>query len=451
MSFIAIDRLASRVSARYSKETHTEPICAADWANCSVLLVGAGGIGCEVLHLLALSGFKKIDVIDLDTVDLTNLNRQFLFREEDIGKPKATAAVNRILSNFPGYDITAHFGKVQDKPPNFFQQFDFVLIGVDSIEARVWMNRMIASLQMWTYEDGKYIANDGYPIPIIDGGSEGLMGNIRLILHGTSSCTECYDLFSKSKVVPMCTLESVPRSTEHCILYVKQKTWEDKWPFGPSVGIDGDDLNHVDWIMQHAKERQEKFNIPGIIDISFTQGIIKNSIPTIGFTNAMVGGLMVNEMIKYISGIAKQGPHFTFFNGRHDFVMNSTDIALESPCSVCHPQRHLYIKDKLDSISLAEVLSMIHEHPDFIKLGVEKDKESNSLRMNPYGLKVVMHVYLNTETVVTSSSSDADLSKCLTEGEKRNGWTQSAECTTLYLELITSEVKVSMPFKFAIL
>lgn len=54
-----------------------------------VLLVGAGGIGCELLKNLVLTGFGEIHIIDLDTIDLSNLNRQFLFRHEHIKKPKA--------------------------------------------------------------------------------------------------------------------------------------------------------------------------------------------------------------------------------------------------------------------------------------------------------------------------------------------------------------------------
>ena len=52
-------------------------------------MVGAGGIGCELLKNLVLTGFGEIHIVDLDTIDLSNLNRQFLFRQEHIKKSKA--------------------------------------------------------------------------------------------------------------------------------------------------------------------------------------------------------------------------------------------------------------------------------------------------------------------------------------------------------------------------
>ena len=175
----------------------------ADGLSRPILVVGAGGLGCELAKNLACSGFTDIHLIDMDTIDVSNLNRQFLFRQKDVGRPKSDVAAEFINLKY-GNIATSHYCKIQDKDCDFYSQFCLVICGLDSVDARRWINATILGLDDM--------------IPIIDGGTEALKGQARLIIPGVSACYECsLDIQTKPKTWPICTIANTPRLPEHCI------------------------------------------------------------------------------------------------------------------------------------------------------------------------------------------------------------------------------------------
>jgi ubiquitin-like 1-activating enzyme E1 B len=174
-----------------------------------VLVIGSGGIGCELLKSLVMSGFKNIVLIDLDQIEKSNLNRQFLFGKGDIGKNKSDIAKQNILKYRPneGLNIEAHVGNIKDSKNfgiDFFSQFNIVMNALDNVDARTHVNRMC------------YLLN----IPLVNSGSEGYLGNVQTSLKNLTPCYNCI-VKNNTKSIPICTLRSRPEKIEHCVAWAK--------------------------------------------------------------------------------------------------------------------------------------------------------------------------------------------------------------------------------------
>ncbi|KAJ5783126.1 Molybdenum cofactor biosynthesis MoeB [Penicillium paradoxum] len=203
-----------------------------------VLLVGAGGIGCELLKNLVLTGFGEIHIIDLDTIDLSNLNRQFLFRHEHIKKSKALVAKEVAQSFRSDAKLEAYHANIMDPQFNisWFGSFKVVFNALDNIAARRHVNKMCLA------------AN----VPLIESGTTGFNGQVQVI---QKSETECYDCTPKEspKSFPVCTIRSSPSQLIHCIV------WAKSFLFPELFGDSEDEAAEVDTTVdsENAKEVEE--------------------------------------------------------------------------------------------------------------------------------------------------------------------------------------------------
>lgn len=175
----------------------------------TLFVVGCGAIGCELLKNLAAMQVKKVIVTDMDTIEKSNLSRQLLFRDGDIGKFKSVAASEAIVRFNPNLKVEAHTSKVGEESGPFTEKFwstrvDVVLNALDNVAARLFIDEKCVDHRK----------------PMVDAGTLGPKGNVQVVVpHQSESYGSSAD--PPEPAIPVCTLKSFPYSISHTIQWAR--------------------------------------------------------------------------------------------------------------------------------------------------------------------------------------------------------------------------------------
>lgn len=150
-----------------------------------------------------------------------------------------------------------------------------------------------------------------------------------------TSCIECQlDMHAPRAAVPLCTLASIPRQPEHCIEWANIIAWETEKPFPK---LDNDDPEHISWLYRKALARAQEFNITGVT-YSLTQGVVKNIIPAIASTNAIIAASCCNEALKLATSAAPSlgtEDNYMMYSGDDGIYTYTFQHMKKDDCPVC--------------------------------------------------------------------------------------------------------------------
>ena len=182
--------------------------------NCNMFLIGAGAVGCEYLKILSLMGVatkknSKVTVTDNDCIENSNLNRQFFFKKEHIGKNKSLIVCEQVKKINPDFNCESFEIEVREENEdlfneNFYKNQEFVLIAVDNVKARNYINNQCTL----------------HGIKLIECGTLGENASSQLIIPFVS---EEYKGKENNNRIGMCTIRNIPSLIEHCVEWSKDK------------------------------------------------------------------------------------------------------------------------------------------------------------------------------------------------------------------------------------
>jgi molybdopterin/thiamine biosynthesis adenylyltransferase len=155
-----------------------------------VVVAGLGGLGCSASLYLTCAGVGHITLIDCDRVELSNLNRQVLHYEEDIGEGKPFSAAQKLAKLNSSIEVTPVFQKfTEHNGREIIKGANLVIDGMDNFKTRFILNEACVA--------------EG--IPFIHGGVQGLFGEVTTMLPGKTPCLACVfpEVPERSRIFPV--------------------------------------------------------------------------------------------------------------------------------------------------------------------------------------------------------------------------------------------------------
>ena len=177
-------------------------------------MVGAGALGCELLKDFAMAGFctkGECVVTDMDSIEKSNLSRQFLFREADIGSMKSETAAKSVKLMNPSFNVVAHTNRLAPDTrsiyhDDFYEHLDGVCNAVDNMEARYFSDRLCQLYQK----------------PLIDSGTLGPKAHMHVSIPCLTSCFSDRKR-EAGKGVAVCTIHYYVRNIDDAITWTKDR------------------------------------------------------------------------------------------------------------------------------------------------------------------------------------------------------------------------------------
>lgn len=175
--------------SRYDRQLRIENWAQEQLTNATVLMAGMGALGCFVATNLVLSGVGRLILVDMDTIEVSNLNRQFLFRERDVREYKSEVAAQRLHKMNPDVEIISLPRRIEEIQRSYYKKSDIIVAGLDTYATRRWLNSLAVHLEK----------------PFITGGMYGFTGQVQRIIPYKTACFECQPLIPQDQLSQECS------------------------------------------------------------------------------------------------------------------------------------------------------------------------------------------------------------------------------------------------------